>query len=122
MVKEGLEDIFASPVDLDPTLAHFCISGAGPDRMGTVANMARAISDAGGNVTTSKMVRLGQEFITLMHVAIEPEKRDGLVASLRDKEELKLLNIRASGLRRRETGSYRSAVVGLKIHVVGPDR
>ncbi len=122
MVKEGLEDIFASPVDLDPALAHFCISGAGPDRVGTVAKMARAISDAGGNVTTSKMVRLGQEFITLMHVAIEPGKRDGLVASLRDKEELKLLNIRASGLRRRETGSYRSAVVGLKIHVVGPDR
>jgi hypothetical protein len=122
MVKEGLDEIFASPVDLDPTLAHFCISGAGPDRIGTVANMARTISDAGGNVTTSKMVRLGQEFITLMHVAIEPERRDDLIESLRDKEELKLLNIRASGLRRRETGSFRSTAVGLKIHVVGPDR
>ena len=122
MVKEGLDEMFASPVDLDPSLAHFCISGAGPDRIGTVANMARTISDAGGNVTTSKMVRLGQEFITLMHVAIEHDKREGLMDSLRDKEELKLLNIRASGLRRRETGSYKSTVVGLKIHVVGPDR
>ncbi|KAL3811060.1 hypothetical protein ACHAXA_004571 [Cyclostephanos tholiformis] len=111
MVREGLDDIFASPVDLDPNLAHFCISGAGPDRVGTVANMARTISDAGGNVTTSKMVRLGQEFITLMHVAIEPDRRETLMDSLRDKEELKMLNIRASGLRRRETGSYMSTVL-----------
>jgi glycine cleavage system regulatory protein len=122
MMREGLEDMFASPVDLDPTLAHLCVSGAGPDRVGTVAIMARTISDAGGNVTTSKMVRLGREFITLMHVAIEPEKLDVLVESLRDREELRLLNIRASGLRRRETGSYISTMVGLKIHVVGPDR
>lgn len=122
MVQEGLEDIFASPVDLDTNLAHVCISGAGPDRVGTVAIMARTIADAGGNVTTSKMVRLGQEFITLMHVAIEPEKRKDLMASLCDKEELKLLNIRASGLMPREMGSFKDAVVGLKIHVVGPDR
>jgi hypothetical protein len=122
LVQEGLDEIFASPVDLDRSLAHVCISGAGPDRIGHVAKMARTVADAGGNVTHSKMIRLGQEFTTLMHVAIEPEKRGDLIKSLRNNKDLKLLNIRASSLTRRQTGSYKSTVVGLKIHIVGPDR
>lgn len=34
LVEEGLDElaIFASPVDLDRSLAHICISGSGPDR------------------------------------------------------------------------------------------
>ena len=84
--------------------------------------MARTVADAGGNVTHSKMIRLGQEFTTLMHVGIEPEKRGDLIKSLRDSKDLKLLNIRASSLTRRQTGYYKSSIVGLKIHVIGPDR
>jgi glycine cleavage system regulatory protein len=122
MVIEGLDEIFASPVDLDTNLAHVCISGAGPDRIGTVAIMTRTIADAGGNVTMSKMVRLGSEFITLLHVAIEPEKRAALIKNLRDNKELKQLNIRASELMPRELGTFKDTVVGLKIHVIGPDR
>jgi len=122
LVKEGLDEMFASPVDLDRSLAHVCISGAGPDRIGHVAKMARTVADAGGNVTHSKMIRLGQEFTTLMHVGIEPEKRGDLIKSLRDSKDLKLLNIRASSLTRRQTGYYKSSIVGLKIHVIGPDR
>jgi len=122
LVQEGLDEIFASPVDLDPMLAHVCISGAGPDRVGHVAKMARTVADAGGNVTHSKMIRLGQEFTTLMHVAIEPEKRGDLMDRLQNNEDLKLLNMRASSLTRRQTGSYKSTIVGLKIHVVGLDR
>ncbi|KAL7528885.1 hypothetical protein ACHAXR_003558 [Thalassiosira sp. AJA248-18] len=122
LVEEGLDEIFASPVDLDPTLAHICISGAGPDRIGHVAKMARTIADAGGNVTHSKMIRLGHEFTTMMHVAIEPDKRGDLIKSLKTNEDLKLLKIRASSLTRRQTGSYKNTMVGLKIHVVGPDR
>jgi predicted amino acid-binding ACT domain protein len=122
MIKESLDDIFASPVDLDKNLSHICISGAGPDRIGYVAMMARAVADSGGNVTHSKMIRLGQEFTTLMHVSIEPEKQQRLIKSLRDNKDLKPMNIRASSLKRRQTGSYKDSVVGFKIHVVGADR
>ncbi|KAL7528502.1 hypothetical protein ACHAWF_002588 [Thalassiosira exigua] len=122
LVKEGLDEIFASPVDLDRSLAHVCISGSGPDRVGHVAKMARTVADAGGSVTHSKMIRLGQEFTTLMHVGIEPERREELINSLRDNKDLKLMNIRASSLTRRQTGTHPGAIVGLKIHCVGPDR
>lgn len=122
LVREELNEMFASPVDLDRSLAHVCVSGSGPDRVGHVATMARTVADAGGSVTHSKMIRLGQEFTTLMHVAVDPEKRGDLVDALHGNEGLKLLNIRASSLTRRQTGSYEGTVAGLKIHVVGPDR
>lgn len=121
-VREGIDEAFASPVDLDRSLAHVCVSGSGPDRIGHVAAMARTVADAGGSVTHSKMIRLGHEFVTLMHVGIEPGRRGELIRSLRNNEDLKLLNIRASSLTRRQTGSYEDRVVGLRIHVVGPDR
>ena len=122
LVKEGLDDMFACPVDEDAALAHLCISGAGPDRVGHVARMARTIADAGGNVTYSKMIRLGQEHVSLMHVSIPPEKRGELVDKLHNNKDLKSLNIRASPLVRRRTGTYQNAVAGFKIHCVGEDR
>ena len=122
LVKEGLDDIFACPVDEEKELAHVCISGAGPDRIGHVARMARTIADAGGNVTYSKMIRLGQEHVSLMHVSIAPEKRGDLIDKLHNNKDLKSLNIRASSLVRRRTGTYQNAVAGLKIHCVGEDR
>mmetsp|Transcript_18170 Transcript_18170/g.27504 ORF Transcript_18170/g.27504 Transcript_18170/m.27504 type:complete len:398 (-) Transcript_18170:216-1409(-) len=122
LVKEGLDEVFASPVDLDKSLAHVCISGSGPDRIGHVAKMARIVADSGGSVTHSKMIRLGQEFVTLMHVGIDPENRGELIENLRSSQDLKALKIRASSLTRRQTGSFDDRTVGLKIHVVGPDR
>mmetsp|Transcript_13034 Transcript_13034/g.27440 ORF Transcript_13034/g.27440 Transcript_13034/m.27440 type:complete len:416 (-) Transcript_13034:143-1390(-) len=120
--REGLDEFFASPVDLDQHMSHVCVSGAGPDRIGHVAAMARAVADAGGNVTHSKMIRLGQEFTTLMHVSVDPEKREHLVESLKTNEALKSLNIRASSLARRSTSSHQASMIGLRIHVVGADR
>jgi glycine cleavage system regulatory protein len=70
----------------------------------------------------SKMVRLGAEFITLLHVAIAPDKSAAMIKKLRDNKELKQLNIRASELMPRELGTYKDTVVGLKIHVIGPDK
>ena len=42
LFEEGLDDLFACPVDLDrdDSMAHVCISGAGPDRIGHVAKIA----------------------------------------------------------------------------------
>ena len=122
LFEEGLDDMFASPVDLDKSLSHVCISGAGPDKIGHVAKIARTVADAGGNLTHSKMIRLGQEHTILMHVAIEPEKRGDLINRLHNNPDLKLLNLRASSLTRRQTQNIKSNIAGLKVHVVGPDR
>lgn len=122
MIKESLDDIFASPVDLDKNLSHICISGVGPDVIGIVAAMARVIADNGGSVTHSKMIRLGQDFNTMMHVSIKPENQQQLIRSLRECKELKPMNIKASALKRRTTGSYEASIVGFRIHVVGPDK
>ena len=36
LMKEGLNELFSSSVDLDPNLAHVCISAQGPDKIGWV--------------------------------------------------------------------------------------
>ena len=122
LFREGLDEVFACPVESDNSTAHVCILGSGPDRVGHVAKMARVISDAGGNVTFSKMIRLGETFDIMMHVSVDHDKRGELIDRLQTSDDLKLLKIRASNLRRRKTGSYKNTVVGLKIHVVGKDK
>jgi glycine cleavage system regulatory protein len=84
--------------------------------------LARNVAAEGGNVTFSKMVRLGQEFIILMHVAVPPEQKDALVKSLKNNKDLKPLNIRTTGLSRRKTGKYDKPTTGLRIHCVGEDK
>jgi len=121
LIREGLGELFSSPVDVDPTLSHVYISAAGPDRVGWVAKVAGKVADWGGNVTHSKMVRLGHDFIILMHVAVPPEKKLGMVASLKSDRELEPLNIRTSFLSRRQTGKQDTAIMGVRIHCVGPD-
>jgi glycine cleavage system regulatory protein len=124
LVKEGIQDLglFHTSVDLDPSLAHICVSAAGPDKIGWVSLVAEAVAKEGGNITHSKMVRLGHDFIVLMHVAVPPEQVRTLVKSLNKDKELKPLNIRTSHLTKRQTGKYREAITGLRIHCVGQDR
>lgn len=62
------------PIDLDPQLSHIVVSASGKDKGGLVARMTDAVASAGGNVTTSKMHRLGDQFIILMHVSYDKEK------------------------------------------------
>jgi len=122
LVREGLSDFFSSPVDVDKTQSHVYISAAGPDRVGWVSKVAEKVADWDGNITHSKMVRLGHDFIIMMHVAVPPEKRAGMVKALRKDPELKPLNIRASSLSRRETGRHKAANMGVRIHCVGEDK
>ena len=86
------------------------------------SSLDMAYEPAGGNLTHSKMIRLGQEHTILLHVAIDPEKRGDLINSLHNNPDLKLLNLRASSLTRRQTQNIKSTIAGLKVHVVGPDR
>jgi predicted amino acid-binding ACT domain protein len=89
IMTEALDDYFTCPVELNPELNHICISAAGPDRVGVVAQLARIVSNQGGNVTYSNQVRLGQEFIILMHVAVPPEKARTLQKALKSDKKIK---------------------------------
>lgn len=122
LVSEGIGEMFSSSVDLDPSLSHICVSAAGPDKVGWVALLAEQVSHSGGNITHSKMVRLGHDFIILMHVSVPPEQVRTIVSSLNSSEDLEPLNIRTSFLTKRQTGRYKKPLVGFRIHCVGQDR
>jgi len=57
---------------LDPTREHYLVTVHGPDRPGIVAAVTRGVYDAGGNLTTGKMIKLGGEFAVMMHVDCDP--------------------------------------------------
>lgn len=123
LMEEGIEEmIYSSPVELDKHLAHFCISAAGPDRVGWVSTLASAVAEKDGNITHSKMIRFGQDFIVLMHVAVPPEKLGNLVSYLKKSDELKPLNIQTSFLTKRQTILDKKPKMGIRIHCVGEDR
>jgi len=122
LFKDSLNDFMACPVDLDPSKAHMCISASGPDKAGWVPIVARTIADYGGNVTHSRMVRLGKDFTILMHVSVYPQDRKNLISGLNNSKDLKDLNLRVSSLTRRQTGMYVPPAYGLKIHCVGADK
>jgi len=122
LVREGLGELFSSPVDDDHSMSHLCLSAAGPDRVGWVAKVAGKVADSGGNITHSKMVRLGKDFTILMHVSISPEKKKLLVAALKADRELKPLNIQTSDLQPLESKNLDEKVMGVRIHCVGEDR
>lgn len=120
--EEGLDEYFTCPVELDRDLNHIVVTASGPDQVGWVSKVSRAVADEGGNVTFSKMVRLGQEFMILMHVAVKPEHQKALVESLNNNKELRPLNIHTSNVKRRDTGKYDKPVVGMQVHFVGEDK
>mmetsp|Transcript_14697 Transcript_14697/g.40884 ORF Transcript_14697/g.40884 Transcript_14697/m.40884 type:complete len:439 (-) Transcript_14697:1831-3147(-) len=118
---EGLDAFNTTPVEMDLHLDHVSISAAGKDRPGMVAQLASHVASKGGNVTHSKMVRLGEEFIIQMHVAIPKEESNSFFKSL-DNGDLKELNIQPTRLNRTKTKERKKAVMGMRIHCVGNDR
>jgi predicted amino acid-binding ACT domain protein len=120
--EEGLSELFTCPVELDREMSHVVVHASGPDKVGWVSQLSREVASQGGNVTFSKMLRLGQEFVVLMHVAVPPEQVRDLIKSLNKNEELKPLNIRTSTISRRPTGKYDKPVVGMQVHFVGEDK
>lgn len=55
---------------------------AGPDRIGIVDEVTSVIAELGGNVETSRMARLGGEFVMVMLVAVPEEKVGELESNL----------------------------------------
>ena len=123
MMKEGLGSILTSPAgDLDRDKSHVVLTASGRDRTGLVAALSRAVANEGGNVTHSKMVRLGNEFIIQMHVSVPPEKTRQLLKSLKRNQNLKGLDIRSNAIARRGTGSFDAPQMSFHIRCVGADK
>ncbi len=59
---------------------NFVLTVTGPDRVGIVEDVTRAVLAAGGNVETSRMARLGGEFAALMLVTVPDARADALEA------------------------------------------
>ena len=120
LLREGLDKFNTTPVELDENMYHVNISAAGKQRPGLVALLARHLEQQGGNVTHSKMMRLGQEFVIQMHVAVPPEKSKTFKKSLRTKELTRELDIQITPLSLRSPSE--KSVMGIQIHCVGADK
>jgi glycine cleavage system transcriptional repressor len=57
---------------------NFVLTLTGPDRIGIVDEVTGLLLDRGGNVETSRMVRLGGEFAVLMLASVPSEQFSGL--------------------------------------------
>lgn len=127
MMEEDLlhttqEYLFTEPVNLETGKNHLVLTASGRDKPGWVALLSRAVADAGGSVTESRMVRLGDEFIVLMHVAVLPEEQKKMLQAIRKAESLKPLNVKCSSISRRKTGSYEEPISGVRVRCVGADK
>eukprot|EP00586_Coscinodiscus_wailesii_P015677 CAMPEP_0172499684 /NCGR_PEP_ID=MMETSP1066-20121228/129657_1 /TAXON_ID=671091 /ORGANISM="Coscinodiscus wailesii, Strain CCMP2513" /LENGTH=401 /DNA_ID=CAMNT_0013273565 /DNA_START=289 /DNA_END=1494 /DNA_ORIENTATION=+ len=122
VMKRSFDEFFLSPMALDKNMSHICISASGIDKVGWVALLTNELAANGGNVTHSKMLRMGSEFAILMHVSVDPKLKKQLVVNLLSNEDLEPLHIRTSSLKRRVTGTYAPAVLGFRIHSSGDDR
>jgi predicted amino acid-binding ACT domain protein len=121
-MTEGLGTLFTQPLELDRDMSHIMITASGHDKPGWVATLSRAVANEGGNVTHSKMVRLGQEFIIQMHVSVKPDEHRKLVNALKKNQILKPLQVQCNTIKRRHTGTYEAPVLGVRIRCVGDDR
>jgi predicted amino acid-binding ACT domain protein len=123
IMEEGLHDrLFTETVKLEPNKDHIVLTASGRDKPGWVALLSRTIAEAGGNITQSKMVRLGDEFIILMHVSCASKEQNNLVRKIRSTESLKPLNIKCNTISRRKTGTYQEPLSGVHIRCVGADQ
>lgn len=62
--------------------AHLCVTASGQDRVGLISLLTRYIYDNGGNITDSKMLRMEDEFVIVMHVTAETKTATSLRAQL----------------------------------------
>ena len=114
--------LFTEPIDLASDKHHIVITASGRDRPGWVALLSRAVTDGGGSVTESRMVRLGDEFIIVMHVAVPFEQHKSMQSKIRNTKSLKPLNIKCTSIARRKTGTFQAPMSGVRIRCIGSDR
>ena len=122
MIEEGLGTLFTRPAQLEVNKSHLIITAGGPDKPGWVAEVSRAIANAGGSITHSRMVRLGADFIITLHAAVPPEREKAFIEDMQSNEELEPLQLQFGTLRRRDTMEENVAEIGLRVRTVGADR
>ena len=66
-LKRSLRSLRGAP-PLDPAKEYLMVTVVSEDRVGLLASFATSIMSAGGNVTTSKMVRFGDTFVAVVLV------------------------------------------------------
>ena len=111
------------PVDIDPSLSHIVVSASGTDKKGLVHRMSQSVADAGGNITTSKMHRLGDQFVIVMHVSYDASavRHLDLLESIRSVNEELIVKVQT--LRPRQTKlRSKAAHSHFTLHSLGPDR
>lgn len=122
MMENSFGVLFTSPVEISRDMHHVVVTASGLDKPGWVAQLSRAVADAGGNITDSRMVRLGSQFIVTMHVATPLGEHRKLIRSIRNDANLKPLNVRCSTIASRKTGSFDAPVMGIHVVCSGKDR
>lgn len=109
------------PPVLDLSRAHLVVSVLGPDRPGIVAELTKRIFEEDGNITTSKMIKLGGEFSVMMHVDCALDQREALKAHLQPKDSPTLDGCE---VQTRDLGGMEplEAVYSAHVRLTGPDR
>jgi glycine cleavage system regulatory protein len=90
----------------------------GPDRPGVVESLARLVTECGANWLESRMAHLAGQFAGIVHVEVEPEHADNLIAALRqlDDQGLTVIVQKDSG------EPLAAAFAPLVLDVMGNDR
>lgn len=116
------EKLFTEPLNLESGKNHIVLTASGLDKPGWVALLSRAVSNQGGSITESRMVRLGDEFIIMMHVSVEPDKTKSLLQAVQKSKDLMPLNIKSTTIQRRYTSAHTKPLSAVRIRCVGEDK
>jgi len=72
---------------LDPSVSHLLVVVHGYDQPGLIADLSRRIFQAGGLVSTSKMMKLSKEFSIVMHVSCQHADVKSVIDALHKSKE-----------------------------------
>jgi predicted amino acid-binding ACT domain protein len=124
MMEDSLytQRLFTEPISLEKDKNHVVLTASGQDRPGWVALLSRAVSNQGGSITESRMVRLGEDFIIMMHVSIEPAKTKSLLQAVQKSKDLMPLNIKSTIIKRRYTSDNMKPLSAVRVVCVGEDK
>lgn len=84
--KQTMELLTRSKINppplIDHSKAHFLLIMRGQDQPGFVRAVTKRLYEYSCSITTSKMIKLGQEFTIIMHVSCPPEECEALRGAL----------------------------------------
>ena len=127
LFEQSFEDTHIDPVDADPRLVHSTITVSGPDKKHLIARVSSAIMSHGGNVTVTKMNRLGSQILLVMNVSYSRDvNARGLQEAVKSEVDIdssgRDMSVSFNSLKHRPTLIRRSQfVTGIKLETSGED-